>query len=1268
MSRPEAGLEELRNAFDRAVYGAERRAWIIGLMGMQNTDGTMSLAVPDRRGFVFVTTGPSGNQVVTIARNDGDVPLRNKMPIRMKRADDGVLVIYGIFNAGGFTDSGMTEDYENNFGAVWHHHRIGSGLEFEWEALMLEQARAYPTSGMLAFMNPFRYYHGGEWKTFEGGTFDLTGYQPVGVGTHAWVIIGVNPEDSSAVAVTGPSIAVATDLTLTDANAVDFVGIPVAAVKVRNDSNSIQDITLFKDVHEWFAGLHYSELGDLGNVNTADGYYGLGPYFNDELYYHGADGYDWMSGGHKLNMGSVKQLTLVDGVIDLADGPTFGFLDLIGEGSVDDTLTNILNGQVGDMIVLHSSDPVTNGVIMIASNADIKLPTTVELDSTSCAVILMYTESGWIQPKHTPVDYLDFNINYADGVREGRLQWNVEDGTLEVGLPGGTVNLQIGQEMMLRCRNTTGVTIANGSVVEIIGASGNKPLISLADASYLTKVSVIGLTTESIDDNDNGYVTSFGLVRDINTNGMTIGEPVWLSEITPGAYTQTRPTAPDFSFAVGVVIAAHTTEGILLVGGVPYLPLMAASDVLFDASPGDGDFLVWSEANARFELAATTPATVDILKSFDYYIDANKRQNEESVHGGLVELIAAQVLNSGAPVNVTAGIGKILISIIAGSDVAGSITLTGDTIDRDTKTVTVADTDVITIDAVTTDGSSTDSNGNLVHGFTGAYITSKWFTGDVVISTADVTLTDVDVYQVSFEQFGDSSGIVLNTLDFSAIPTNTLAWANIHVYSLQVTDSKCDIVEEASAEANAADVTANKPYRLREGLIGKALDGSTDGIWVDQFLGPFTQDYWEDITGKIWYTQTTTITGTLAASPPEDLSEYLYLPGRSGGQIAHGGIDASDNLTLRSTAHATKGSVIVSNGASGSTISAGASDLVVENDDNAGISILAPDAYWCTLLLGTPTDDNAGRLRWDYTNNQLTLGTGKSGGHVRFMVNNYDVEAMRILSDGTVAVGITDGDGTFHIHTASAGAVTADIQANDLVIENDGNAGISILSPDANASQIRFGSPTDNFGARLSWNYNASQLLLETDKTGGFIVFKTDDQAQRMIILANGNVGIGIAAPLVPLHISGSSEIFRIQDSSATGNPYLSFFQSTFLRSYIIHVDSGDYLRFASVYGGIQFYTGAGSESHAMTIDNAGQVGIGIITSAAKLHVDQSSLTGGIPVLTLDQADTSEEFINFVSAIGAGNPIQTGTIGGYYGKVRVQVQGVGYKYIPLYNS
>lgn len=85
-------------------------------------------------------------------------------------------------------------------------------------------------------------------------------------------------------------------------------------------------------------------------------------------------------------------------------------------------------------------------------------------------------------------------------------------------------------------------------------------------------------------------------------------------------------------------------------------------------------------------------------------------------------------------------------------------------------------------------------------------------------------------------------------------------------------------------------------------------------------------------------------------------------------------------------------------------------------------------------------------------------------------------------------------------------------------------------------------------------------------------------------------------------------------------------------------------------------------------VESTGRVVVGTVAGLAQLHVDQASASGVIPVLLLDQADLSEEFIELTTTVGAGNPIDAAAIGTYYGKMRVNVTGVGYKYIALYNS
>ena len=63
------------------------------------------------------------------------------------------------------------------------------------------------------------------------------------------------------------------------------------------------------------------------------------------------------------------------------------------------------------------------------------------------------------------VDTVNLRPDYEDGVKEARLQWTDEDGTLEYGLPGGTVVLQVGQEQVVKAVNKTGITIPNGTPI-----------------------------------------------------------------------------------------------------------------------------------------------------------------------------------------------------------------------------------------------------------------------------------------------------------------------------------------------------------------------------------------------------------------------------------------------------------------------------------------------------------------------------------------------------------------------------------------------------------------------------------------------------------------------------------------------------------------------------------------------------------------------------------------------------------------------------------
>lgn len=75
-----------------------------------------------------------------------------------------------------------------------------------------------------------------------------------------------------------------------------------------------------------------------------------------------------------------------------------------------------------------------------------------------------------------------------------------------------------------------------------------------------------------------------------------------------------------------------------------------------------------------------------------------------------------------------------------------------------------------------------------------------------------------------------------------------------------------------------------------------------------------------------------------------------------------------------------------------------------------------------------------------------------------------------------------------------------------------------------------------------------------------------------------------------------------------------------------------------SLYGELRLFDPGGGNLARML--STGEFGIGTITPSALLHVDQSSEDAATPVLILNQADVSEEFIKFI-----GGTIHTGKSG-----------------------
>jgi hypothetical protein len=236
-------------------------------------------------------------------------------------------------------------------------------------------------------------------------------------------------------------------------------------------------------------------------------------------------------------------------------------------------------------------------------------------DATDAKRLADLLATAPIREAHNSIetDYVDLNINAplpAD--KPGRAYWNLDDGTMDLDLYGGSV-LQVGQEMHFYAKNTSGSLIASGTPVMFtgtVGASGKLEFgLAVADGSVPSDY-MMGVATQDIANNDFGYVTSFGLVRGFDTTGTPYGE-VWndgdllyFDPATPGTWTNVEPAAPNIDVPVAVVVnSAPGGAGSIFVRMTISQSLNNLQDVYINGTgtPLAGQVLIYDATQARWE-------------------------------------------------------------------------------------------------------------------------------------------------------------------------------------------------------------------------------------------------------------------------------------------------------------------------------------------------------------------------------------------------------------------------------------------------------------------------------------------------------------------------------------------------------------------------------------------------------------------------------------------------------------------------------------------
>jgi hypothetical protein len=146
---------------------------------------------------------------------------------------------------------------------------------------------------------------------------------------------------------------------------------------------------------------------------------------------------------------------------------------------------------------------------------------------------------------------------------EGKLVWNNTDNTVDIEYNG--VTLQVGQEQHFYGKAVG--NIADGEVVMFAGAQGDHLLMTKADASVdgFREEWVIGVATQDFVNNEYGYVTTFGAVRNLDTSAFSEGDLLYFDVTTAGALTNVEPAKPNHTVLVAAATRIHSTEGTIFV-------------------------------------------------------------------------------------------------------------------------------------------------------------------------------------------------------------------------------------------------------------------------------------------------------------------------------------------------------------------------------------------------------------------------------------------------------------------------------------------------------------------------------------------------------------------------------------------------------------------------------------------------------------------------------------------------------------------------------
>lgn len=686
---------------------------------------------------------------------------------------------------------------------------------------------------------------------------------------------------------------------------------------------------------------------------------------------------------------------------------------------------------------------------------------------------------------------------YSGGV--GTMRWNLTDGTLDLGLLGGNVTLQLGQESVQRVKHADNSGLVQGKVVYLVGSDGTNPTVRYARANTdLTSANTFGVMTEDASGGSKAFCTTFGLVRNINTNNLTEGGLVWLSKDTAGAMTAVRPTAPNHGVEIGFCIRKHATQGVVFVTVQNGYELNELHDV-YAPSPSNNQGLLWKSANSRWEAAIvdTSMTNEGILgvgagTGGSAIITSNTSgANGVSIQQGNNISIGEVTSSNGGMIQISTNAG--LLGVGAGTSTTSVITSntvasTGVTLAAGTG-MSISETTSSNGGSITLTNSSPDqtvsiSNGGGV-GVTGSY-------PSFTLTATDQSITNeiqrLDTFSLSGQTLRASllnDGVAASSVTLPVV--NVTAGTGVSVSNATgnytVTNSAPD---QTISLTNGGGVgvtgtypsftlTATDQSASNEGTLGVGEGTSSSSVITSNTSG--ASGVTLNAGGGISISETTSSNGgsiTLSATDQSITNEGILgvaiNPGadawlRSNTSTANDiGIVGTNNTTINATVSINGGQIVIDSKAQIDTFSVSGStlSLSLKNDGQAAKTVTLPGGgggglsgvtgYVSQFNSSTTIDTTGlfwnGRLGINTASPSARLdivGEGITSGTNAIEINNSARELFKIANNGAVTIGKNDVTTTQNTASITSSGTDANI---GIAIVPKGTGAITAQIPD----------------------------------------------------------------------------------------------------------------------------------------------------------------------------------------------------------------------------